>query len=101
MIDRGKRNVLGVLVDECDYEAAVAQNIAAAQRRRPFGVSALAVHGATTGVDDPDQQHGLNSPERMTPEAQPVLRALNLLHGRRLRDRPPATVAPQRETLCA
>src|SRR5258706_5872 len=50
MISRGKRNVLGVLVDAIDYEAATGQVIAAAQERRPFALTALAVHGVMTGV---------------------------------------------------
>jgi N-acetylglucosaminyldiphosphoundecaprenol N-acetyl-beta-D-mannosaminyltransferase len=87
VIERGKRNVLGVLVDECDYEAAVALIVAAAQRRRPFGVTALAVHGVMTGVDDPEQRHRLNSLELVTADGQPVRWALNLLYGSRLRDR--------------
>ena len=87
MIERGKRNVLGVLVDECDYEAAVAQIVAAAQQRRPFGVTALAVHGVMTGVDDPEQRHRLNSLDLVTADGQPVRWALNLLYRSRLRDR--------------
>jgi len=87
VIERGKRNVLGVLVDECDYEAAVAMVIAAAQRREPFGVTALAVHGVMTGVDDPEQRHRLNSLELVTPDGQPVRWAMNLLYGSHLRDR--------------
>ena len=87
MIERGKRNVLGVLVDECDYEAAVAFVIAAAQRCEPCGVTALAVHGVMTGVDDPEQRHRLNSLDLVTADGQPVRWALNLLHRCRLRDR--------------
>ena len=52
MIDHGKRSVLGVLVDAVDYPAAVARVLDAARERRPYGVSALAVHGVMTGVHD-------------------------------------------------
>ncbi len=45
VIDRGKRNVLGIAIDAVDYEAAVARIIAAAHERRSLGVTALAVHG--------------------------------------------------------
>jgi N-acetylglucosaminyldiphosphoundecaprenol N-acetyl-beta-D-mannosaminyltransferase len=52
MIEGGKRNVLGVLVDAVDYEAAVDQIMAAAGERQPMAVTALAVHGVMTGVLD-------------------------------------------------
>lgn len=87
MIDRGKRNVLGVLVDECDYESAVARVVAAAQRREPFGVAAIAVHGVMTGVGDPEYRHRLNALELVTADGQPVRWAVNLLYGSRMRDR--------------
>ena len=35
MIDRGKHNLLGILIDAVDYEAAVKRIIHAAKRSRP------------------------------------------------------------------
>jgi N-acetylglucosaminyldiphosphoundecaprenol N-acetyl-beta-D-mannosaminyltransferase len=87
MIDRGKRNVLGVLVDVVDYEAATERVIAAAHQRRPLALTALAVHGVMTGVLDRAQGARLNSFDLVTPDGQPVRWALNLLHGAQLRDR--------------
>lgn len=87
MIDQGKRNVLGVLVDAVDYDAAVERVLAAARARRPYGVSALAVHGVMTGVDDDVHRHRLNALDLVTPDGQPVRWALNWLHGTRLSDR--------------
>jgi exopolysaccharide biosynthesis WecB/TagA/CpsF family protein len=87
MISAGKRNVLGVLVDAVDYEAATARVMAAARERRPFAVTALAVHGVMTGVLDPPHNARLNSFDLVTPDGQPVRWALNLLHGARLADR--------------
>jgi exopolysaccharide biosynthesis WecB/TagA/CpsF family protein len=87
MIDRGKRNVLGVLVDVVDYESATDQVIAAAHQRRPLALTALAVHGVMTGVQDREQGARLNSFDLVTPDGQPVRWALNLLHGAHLRDR--------------
>ncbi|RSM36484.1 glycosyltransferase, partial [Actinoplanes sp. ATCC 53533] len=52
MISQGKKNVLGVLVDAVDYEAATAQILTAARDRRHYAVTALAVHGVMTGVQD-------------------------------------------------
>ncbi|HEY9418331.1 MAG TPA: WecB/TagA/CpsF family glycosyltransferase [Pseudonocardia sp.] len=87
MIDMGKRNVLGVLVDAVDYDAAVDRVLDAAHEGRPYGVSALAVHGVMTGVDDPEHRHRLNALDLVTPDGQPVRWALNWLHGAGLADR--------------
>ena len=87
MIDGGKRNLLGVLIDVVDYEAAVERIIAAAQAGQPMGVSALAVHGVMTGVLDRTHRSRLNQLELVVPDGQPVRWALNLLHRSKLRDR--------------
>ena len=87
MIDQGKRSVLGVLVD------------ASTTRPRPTGCSpppasagrwpltALAVHGVMTGVQDRAHNARLNSFDVVTPDGQPVRWALNSLHGAALADR--------------
>jgi exopolysaccharide biosynthesis WecB/TagA/CpsF family protein len=87
VISNGKRNVLGVLVDVVDYEAATAQIIDAAHRRRHYAVTALAVHGVMTGVLDRAHNARLNSFDLVTPDGQPVRGALNLLHSAGLSDR--------------
>ena len=87
MISRGKRNVLGVSVDVIDYESAVEQIIEAAKTRRPFAVTALAVHGVMTGAMDPEQRFRLNQFDLVVPDGQPVRWALNLLHSADLSDR--------------
>jgi exopolysaccharide biosynthesis WecB/TagA/CpsF family protein len=87
MIAQGKRSVLGVLVDVVDYEAATAQIIAAAQERKHYAVTALAVHGVMTGVQDRAHNARLNSFDLVTPDGQPVRWALNLLHHANLADR--------------
>lgn len=87
MIDEGKRNVLGVLVDVVDYDAATERVLAAAHEGRPLAVTALAVHGVMTGVLDMAHGARLNSFDLATPDGQPVRWALNLLHGVRLRER--------------
>lgn len=87
MIDRGKRNVLGVLVDVVDYDAATARIMDAARERRPYAVTALAVHGVMTGVLDPAHNRRLNAFDLVTPDGQPVRFALNLLHDAALTDR--------------
>jgi N-acetylglucosaminyldiphosphoundecaprenol N-acetyl-beta-D-mannosaminyltransferase len=82
-----KRNVLGVLVDAVDYATAVDRIMAAARERRPYAVTALAVHGVMTGVLDPAHNARLNSFDLVTPDGQPVRWALNLLHDAGLSDR--------------
>jgi N-acetylglucosaminyldiphosphoundecaprenol N-acetyl-beta-D-mannosaminyltransferase len=85
--DLGKRSVLGVLVDVVDYDGAVRRIIDAAKEGRPYGVSALAVHGVMTGVMDRHHRYRLNHLDLATADGQPVRWALNLLHGARLSDR--------------
>ena len=83
----GKHNVLGVLVDATDYGSAAAAVLAAARERRPFALTALAVHGVMTGVQDREHGARLNSFDLVTPDGQPVRWALNLLHRAGLADR--------------
>ena len=52
MIDRGKQNLLGVLIDAVDYEGAVKRIMGAAQAGQGLAATALAVHGVMTGVGD-------------------------------------------------
>ncbi|GAA2495735.1 WecB/TagA/CpsF family glycosyltransferase [Winogradskya humida] len=87
MIDLGKKNVLGVLVDAVDYEAATAKIIEAARERKHYAVTALAVHGVMTGVQDKAHNARLNSFDLVTPDGQPVRGAMNLLDHAGLADR--------------
>jgi N-acetylglucosaminyldiphosphoundecaprenol N-acetyl-beta-D-mannosaminyltransferase len=87
MIDRGKKSVLGVLVDEVDYEAAVDRIAKAADQRQAFGVSALAVHGVMTGVLNREHRYRLNALDLVTPDGQPVRWGLNWLYRAGLSDR--------------
>jgi N-acetylglucosaminyldiphosphoundecaprenol N-acetyl-beta-D-mannosaminyltransferase len=86
-VGQGKRNVLGVLVDATDYATATARIVEAAREHRGFAVTALAVHGVMTGVEDPAHNARLNSFDLVTPDGQPVRWALNTLHGAGLTDR--------------
>lgn len=87
MIDRGKKNLLGILIDAVDYEAAVARIMTAARDGQGLTVSALAVHGIMTGVLSPEHRYRLNHLDLITPDGQPVRWALNLLHSAALEDR--------------
>ena len=87
MIDHGKKNLLGVLVNAVDYQAVVARVIIAARERKPCAVAALAVHGVMTGLQDDRHRYRLNRLDVVTPDGQPVKWALNLLHKTGLRDR--------------
>ena len=83
----GKRSVLGVLVDVTDYADATDRIMEAARERRPYAVTALAVHGVMTGVQDRAHNARLNSFDLVTPDGQPVRWALNTVHGAHLADR--------------
>lgn len=85
-LDAGKQDLLGVLVDALDYDAAIGKVLAAVRERRPFALTALAVHGVMTGVNDAGHRARLNAIDVVTPDGQPVRWGLNLLHGSRLRD---------------
>lgn len=87
MIHAGKRAVLGVHVDVVDYEGAVEAIVEAARGKKPFSVTALAVHGLMTGVLDEEQRYRLNSFDLAVPDGQPVRWALNWLHSAGLQDR--------------
>jgi N-acetylglucosaminyldiphosphoundecaprenol N-acetyl-beta-D-mannosaminyltransferase len=87
MIDHGKFNLLGVGIDAVDYAAAVGRIMSAAAESRPYGVSALAVHGVMTGVLDEPHRYRLNQLELIVPDGQPVRWGLNWLHRTALRER--------------
>jgi len=61
--------------------------MSAARMRRHYAVTALAVHGVMTGVQDPAHNARLNSFDLVTPDGQPVRAALNLLYRAGLTDR--------------
>jgi N-acetylglucosaminyldiphosphoundecaprenol N-acetyl-beta-D-mannosaminyltransferase len=87
MMDQGKKNLIGVLVDAIDYEGALQRIAAAARKHQPLAVSALAVHGVMTGYTDDEQRARLNHLDLVVPDGQPVRWALNLLHRAKLPDR--------------
>ena len=99
MIDSGKYNVLGILVNAIDYEAVLGKVITAAQAHRPLAVSAVAVHGIMSGFLNAQQKYRLNSLDCIVPDGQPVRWALKWLHNSCLHDR---VYGPQlMQTICA
>jgi exopolysaccharide biosynthesis WecB/TagA/CpsF family protein len=87
MRNGGKRNVLGILIDAVDYEAAVDIVFRAAYERHGAAVSALAVHGLVTGALDREQKFRLNRFDLLVPDGQPVRWVLNWRYGAGLSDR--------------
>jgi len=87
MLDFGKQNILGIGVTAVDYESAVEKITSAARDKRPFAVSALAVHGVMTGALDAVHRHRLNRLDLVVPDGQPVRWAMKWLHGVSLPDR--------------
>jgi N-acetylglucosaminyldiphosphoundecaprenol N-acetyl-beta-D-mannosaminyltransferase len=87
MRNLGKKNVVGILIDAVDYDAALDFIFCCARERQSATVSALAVHGVMTGVLDPRHKFRLNRFDMLVPDGQPVRWVLNLLHGTNLADR--------------
>jgi len=81
MVNKGKRNIIGILIDAVDYEAATDFVLSAAREKRSATISALAVHGLMTGVLDRVQKFRLNHFDLVVPDGQPVRWAVNQLHG--------------------
>jgi N-acetylglucosaminyldiphosphoundecaprenol N-acetyl-beta-D-mannosaminyltransferase len=87
MLNAGKRNVLGILIDAADYDAALETIFTAAEKRQNLTVTALAVHGLMTGALDRVHQFRLNHLDLLLPDGQPIRWVLNLLYRAGLRDR--------------
>jgi exopolysaccharide biosynthesis WecB/TagA/CpsF family protein len=87
MIDHGKQNVLGILVDAVDYERAADQIFGAARERRPFPVACAPVHSVMEGLLHPDHRYRMNRFGMVVPDGMPVRWALRVLHGLNLPDR--------------
>ncbi len=77
MINRGRFNVLGVVIDAVDLEFAKEKVIAAATEGQPLGVTALAVHGVMETVRDEEMRKRVNGLDLVVPDGQPVRWALN------------------------
>jgi len=87
MIDRGRKNILGIMVNAVDYEATEERVLRAARNREALTVAALSVHSVMTGALEPEHRYRLNRIDLAVPDGQPVRWALNALHGARLHDR--------------
>jgi len=87
MLSLGKKNVLGILIDAVDYEAAVSFVFERIRHNRGAMISALAVHGVMTGVLDPEHKFRLNGFDLLVPDGQPVRWVMNWLYGTEMIDR--------------
>jgi N-acetylglucosaminyldiphosphoundecaprenol N-acetyl-beta-D-mannosaminyltransferase len=87
MRNASKRNILGILIDAVDYDAATDFVFRASREKRGTAVSALAVHGLMTGALNREQKYRLNHFDLLVPDGQPVRWAVNLLYKARLADR--------------
>jgi exopolysaccharide biosynthesis WecB/TagA/CpsF family protein len=87
VLNAGKRNIIGILVDAVDYEAALDFIFRASREKRGAAISALAVHGVMTGVLDREHKFRLNHFDLLTPDGQPVRWVLNWLYRAGLSDR--------------
>lgn len=87
MIDLGKKNLLGVLIDAVDYDAAVERFVAAAKAEKRYTTTALAVHGVMTGALNAEHRYRLNHLDMIVPDGMPVRWGLNMLYRCALPDR--------------
>ncbi len=87
MIDKGKRNLIGINIDAVDYDRAVAKIVDCAHRQICCSTTALAVHGLVTGARDPAHRFRLNHFDLVVPDGQPVRWAINMLYRVNLADR--------------
>ena len=87
MLNLGKKNVLGILIDAVDYEAAIDFVFQCVRQKRGAMISALAVHGVMTGVLDPVHKFRLNRFDLLVPDGQPVRWVMNWLYGTKLGER--------------
>lgn len=87
MLSLGKKNILGILIDAVDYEAAVSFVFERVRQSRGAMISALAVHGVMTGVLDPEHKFRLNGFDLLVPDGQPVRWVMNWLYGTAIVDR--------------
>ncbi|HEX5234703.1 MAG TPA: WecB/TagA/CpsF family glycosyltransferase [Silvibacterium sp.] len=87
MLSLGKKNVLGILIDAVDYDAAVSFVFERVRQNRGATISALAVHGVMTGVLDPEHKFRLNSFDLLVPDGQPVRWVMNWLYRTEIVDR--------------
>jgi N-acetylglucosaminyldiphosphoundecaprenol N-acetyl-beta-D-mannosaminyltransferase len=87
MRNLGKKNVLGIMIDAVDYEAAISFVFDCVRQKRGAMISAVAVHGVMTGVLDPEHKFRLNRFDLLVPDGQPVRWVMNWLYGTKMVDR--------------
>lgn len=82
-----RRDVVSVPVSVVSYDSVVRCVVDAAQRSRPYLVTALAVHGVIETRRRRDMSRAIAGFDIVTPDGQPVRLALNLLYRAGLADR--------------
>jgi N-acetylglucosaminyldiphosphoundecaprenol N-acetyl-beta-D-mannosaminyltransferase len=87
VVNLGKRNVLGVLVDAVDYKYSIEKIIDCADKGKGLSVTALAVHGVMTAHIDPVLRYRINHLDLVVPDGQPVRWAMNSLYKTQLKER--------------
>lgn len=80
-------SIFGIDYTVTTYADATDRILEAAEARRSYGVSALAVHGLMEAVGDESFKTQVNSIDLVTPDGQPVRWAMNAIHGCELEER--------------
>lgn len=81
------RDLFGTKYAIVDYETASDVIIAKAVNHISYGVSALAVHGLITGIQEKNIGEKIRSIDMIVPDGQPIRWALNHFHDCKLKDR--------------
>ncbi len=82
-----KYSIFGIHYNATDYKEATEVIIEKAKKRESFGVTALAVHGLITAVNDSKFMGQVNDIDMIVPDGQPVRWALNRFYDLDLQDR--------------
>ena len=82
-----KKNILGIDYSVTDYEQASDYIINAGKEKRSFAVSALAVHGLISSIEDRKLYEKIKKIHMIVPDGQPIKWALNYFYRLNLKDR--------------
>jgi N-acetylglucosaminyldiphosphoundecaprenol N-acetyl-beta-D-mannosaminyltransferase len=82
-----KRSVIGIDISVTTYDMVIDHVLRAGREKRPFLVTALAVHGVVEAKSHTEVANAIKEFEIVTPDGQPVRYSLNLLYAAGLKER--------------
>jgi len=82
-----KRNIFGIYYSVASYKSATDVIIENAKRNNSYSVTALAVHGLVTAIQNADFKNVVNNIDLVLPDGQPVKWVLNSFYKLKLKSR--------------